>query len=464
MNDIYDSVLLVHYLYWELRRLKGSAEDFQQMFEEVATRSKDRFIRVRPYGHFGDRKCDGLYWGDGTAYQVYSPDEIKQAATRRKIEEDLAGAVEHWGADLKRWVFVFNVRRGLSATVVQLLLDKKKQYPQVAIEPMSNDDLWKMACELTVQDRVEILGPPPGYEGLFPISAALPGAIRERLRDGRFVIVQDILSPINVLDAMEALKPNQALGPPLFVQPPAYVGAWELAARHQETLVNDAVASSREKLPLFAVFSLSPIPLVVHLGYLLSDRVKVEAFQFHRDRGTWSWDERVADTEAHFVVDGVPEEPIDQPVEAAIRISLSARIRGEDTIAAVGALPIEVDVTVPQPDVGWLVSRSQLVEFGRVVRRVLADLRVVAPNLQRIHCFCAAPTGACIAVGQAINPRMNPPVALYEYDRRRNPRYEHVFDLRIALESRRRNIAPPCRAPELMAQCPYPARHPDPAA
>jgi hypothetical protein len=43
-----------------------------------------------PYGNIGDRKCDGLYFLEGVVFQVYSPDELKQAQVARKIEEDLA--------------------------------------------------------------------------------------------------------------------------------------------------------------------------------------------------------------------------------------------------------------------------------------------------------------------------------------------------------------------------------------
>lgn len=52
---------------------------------------------MRPYGNIGDRKNDGMLLDEeaDVVYQVYSPDELKQAETK-KIEEDLKGAVDHW--------------------------------------------------------------------------------------------------------------------------------------------------------------------------------------------------------------------------------------------------------------------------------------------------------------------------------------------------------------------------------
>lgn len=51
------------------------------------------FERIRPYGKFGDRKCDGLIESEGIVFQVYSPDELKQSEVQKKIDEDLNGAV-----------------------------------------------------------------------------------------------------------------------------------------------------------------------------------------------------------------------------------------------------------------------------------------------------------------------------------------------------------------------------------
>ncbi len=428
MTETYDICTYVHWLYWRLRCLEASGDQFQRLFEDVAARCHDHFVRVRPYGKLGDRKCDGLYWGNGTVYQVYSPDEMKESQTRAKIEEDLSGAVEHWGEKLNRWVFVYNVRKGLPPDVPQLLLNQSRLYPNITIEPMSNDDLWKIVKKLPAQDRVEILGPPPGYETLFPLKAALPEELAHRLQNGRFVIVQDILSPINVADAVQALEPNPPFAPPLFVRPPS-VPDWELAAEYQKAVVEDAVQRSREQLPRFAVFSLSPVPLAVHLGFLLSDRIEVEPFQFDRDRKTWCWGTSPGPADSEFIISGMPEAVVQEPAEAVIRVSLSAHIQAPDSIQLNEEPSIDIELSVATPDVMWLTSPHQLVEFGRAFRRILADIRRDVPNCPRIHLLYAGPTGGAIVAGQAINPRMNPPVLLYEYDRAKRPRYSHVLTL-----------------------------------
>ncbi len=431
MTKLYDPATLYHWLFWQLRCFKASPMEFQHLFEEVAKRAHMQFVPIRPHGKLGDRKADGLYFGEGTVFQVYAPDDMTRAKLLKKIKEDLEGAAKEWGDDLKEWVFVYNVRRGVPADVPKILKAEARRYPLIAVRCLSNDSLWTIVRDLPVQDRVEILGPSPELEELFPLAATLPSVVQDRLRTGKFVIVQDTLSPINIQDALAAIAPAQALGPPLYLPRWTMETAWELAADHQHGLVEAAMERSRELLPRFAVFSLAPIPLAIHLGFLFSDRVEVEPFQFDRDRRTWVWDNNVTHPDKSFLVHGLPNAPRPiGPVEAALRVSISDRVTPEQTAATVGRLPIEVDLVVPHPDVTWLKHPDQLVGFAQAFRGTLKAIREASPNCGRVHLFFAGPTGAAIVAGQTINPRMNPPVVLYEYDRRKEPHYTSVLTLR----------------------------------
>jgi hypothetical protein len=86
----YDPFTLNHWLWWKLRCHEATPTEFQALFENVMKRVDAAFVPIRPYGNIGDRKCDGLYFLEGVVFQVYSPDELKQAQVARKIEEDLA--------------------------------------------------------------------------------------------------------------------------------------------------------------------------------------------------------------------------------------------------------------------------------------------------------------------------------------------------------------------------------------
>ncbi len=427
-SERYDPVMYVYHCFWRLKCLEAGFMEFQRLFEEVATRVGWQFLRIKPHGRHGDKKADGLFFVEGAVFQVYAPDEMKLKDTLKKIEDDLAGAVREWGANLKQWVFVYNDRRGLAPDIPALLYAERQNYPHISIDTLSADDMWKVVRDLPLRDRVEILGPPPGYEGIFPLTMAAPEEVQKRLRNSRFVVIQDILSPINIQDALRAMGRARPLAPPLFLRG-ARDSSWEVAADLQRRLVDEAIEESRERLPRFAVFSLAPIPLAIHLGFLLSDRVEVEPYQYDRDRRTWAWNTSVTSFEVAFEITGLPNDPAGEPVEVALRVSLSARVRHEQTAATVGRLPVEVDLALLEPDVMWLKNPDQLTAFAGKFRHVLSAIREAVPHCRQIHLFFAGPTGSAIVAGQAINPRMNPPVLLYEYSRQKTPPYEHVLTL-----------------------------------
>ncbi|HKW93418.1 MAG TPA: SAVED domain-containing protein [Methylomirabilota bacterium] len=211
-----------------------------------------------------------------------------------------------------------------------MLLEQRKKHEAIAIEAWSSDALWEKARGLTLQQRCEILGPPAGYEPLFAMGG-VGGREAGDLREGRILIVQDIASPIDLGAIVEAIRPDVPLGPPVFVRPAP--GDWTEAVAYQRQVVSEALARSRDLRPRFAVFSLAPIPLAVHLGFALSDRVDAAPYQFHRDRRSWTWgDERI---EPSISVSGLPDAPVPGAPEAIIRVSLSARIAAEDTAAVV---------------------------------------------------------------------------------------------------------------------------------
>ena len=50
----------------------------------------------RPWGRQGDEKNDGTLKSEKTLFQVYAPNELKVAQTKKKIREDFEGAKQHW--------------------------------------------------------------------------------------------------------------------------------------------------------------------------------------------------------------------------------------------------------------------------------------------------------------------------------------------------------------------------------
>jgi hypothetical protein len=188
------------------------------------------------------------------------------------------------------------------------------------------------------------------------------------------------------------------------------------------------------------VFSLSPIPLTIHLGYCLSARREVATFQYHNhhDRHSWCWPAHLAHVDTDITMHGLPNARIPEPCEGVIRISLSALIHPEETAEVVPRARVCVDLRVQTPATTWLVAPSQVEAVRRVFRHVLGQLRSLVPHCTRLHLFYAGPPPVAVVIGQEINPRMNPRIVLYDYARSATPRYRAVLTLPVMGEREER--------------------------
>lgn len=423
----YDPITLNQWLWFKYRCHECTPTEFQRLFEEVMKRYKPEFMQIRPYGNIGDRKMDGLLRADSAVFQVYSPDDLTQAEVIKKIDEDLDGAVEEWGDGMKSWTFVYNVRRGLPPDIPRILNQKQAQYPEVRLEHISNDRLWEIARDLTAQQRAEILGAPIGYEKYFMHSGDNRSfRSAEDNDDSWIVLIQDVINPIDIRAVIDALKPSSMFGAPIYLRPPR--ASWEEAANYQRQLILDLFEKCRNTFPpRFAVFSIAPIPLIVQLGFLLTYSIPTRYFKVHLDSQTWLWPTEYIETK--FDIAGIPAELVTAECEVVIRVSLSEKVGKHETDQVVSDAPVQIDISVDDTSLTWLRSLNQVTEFAMVFRSVLSEIRQKIIGCQHIHLFMAVPAPIALVAGQQINPRMNPPVRLYEYARNRKPRYQYAFTL-----------------------------------
>jgi len=318
---------------------------------------------------------------------------------------------------------------------IQASEERMKGVVQQAIQRIEQQDetLDQIAGGIeTIKQRTELFDMPYGPDGSNKQSndSAQSEIPSVSTQDVWIVLIQDVLVPIDVDVALEATKPSKAFGDPVFIRPD--LSSWADAAEYQRNLVADLLKKSRHFLPpRFAVFSVAPIPLIMQLGFLLSDSVRVRYFKLHVDDQSWQWpteEEYQVDHEIH--VDGLPIEPILHPIEVVLRVSLSATVGRNETEVIVPNAPLQIDISVERPDLMWIRSPLQLSSIVSVVRKVLTEIRSEVPNCESIHLFSAVPAPCALAIGQQINPRMNPPVHIYEYSRQKTPRYEYALTLK----------------------------------
>ena len=164
---------------FERNYLKMRGSEFQNFFADLMEKRypKGDFVRVRPWGHAGDRKNDGYLKSERTLFQLYAPNEMTEAKALNKIDEDFKGALPYWKDHFDTWVFVHNAWGGLGPGITKKLLDLDLAHEEVTVTSWGLEDLKKELFCLPEEEIQDILGPAPalkdflqiGFEDLTPI-------------------------------------------------------------------------------------------------------------------------------------------------------------------------------------------------------------------------------------------------------------------------------------------------------
>lgn len=205
---------------------------------------------------------------------------------------------------------------------------------------------------------------------------------------------------------------------------------FEVCAQQIDTLaarLSDAVR--RDELNRLAVFAFARIPVLVHLGARLDDKLPTVLFQRHRvdDANAWRW----------------PTEPTASPnfsckrVQTgaddfiALVVSLSGTIQLKELPADVHerATIFEIAPEAPATAGPTLIdSPPALQQFESTVRRYLADVEHDYGKLPSIALFAAVPVSAAVTLGRVLMPHVSP--AWEVYDRDEQNRFFRALEVR----------------------------------
>jgi len=162
--------------------LKSKGNTFQEFFEKLMGLAyKTDFMACRPWGNRGDRKNDGFLKSEQRLFQVYAPNEMKEAEAIKKITEDFEGAKEHWGTTFNKWTFVHNADDGLPPHVQKVLLDFQQAKKNGNIDTWGLEELRTVFRKISLEDKQTWLGLAPtaetkmrlGFSDLQPVLESL---------------------------------------------------------------------------------------------------------------------------------------------------------------------------------------------------------------------------------------------------------------------------------------------------
>jgi SMODS-associated and fused to various effectors sensor domain/HNH endonuclease len=166
-----------------------------------------------------------------------------------------------------------------------------------------------------------------------------------------------------------------------------------------------------------ALFALAPIPVLIFLGNILTNKVTVDFFQRHRDTGAWAWKAEGAPAVYTWrCVQGGTDRS-----QVAIILSLSGTIDRS-------TLPAEIDTSFAVYEMGlegqeptptFLNTKADLGAFQTRYREAIAAIVREHGLIEEVAVFPAVPVPVAVACGHELLPKVHPALNVYDYDKRK---------------------------------------------
>lgn len=160
----------------------------------------------------------------------------------------------------------------------------------------------------------------------------------------------------------------------------------------------------------FSLFAMAPIPLLIQLGALFTDKISVDVYQPIREPKTWKWQEY---PDGFEILIKEPEVFGKQPV---LIISLSDRICHERITRIIGEDVAIWELTVDEPFLhnDFMRSPAQLSIFRTTIRKLMVAIQQKHGNDIPLLVFPAMPISCAVEMGRSRMPKANMPWTIYD--------------------------------------------------
>jgi hypothetical protein len=164
-----------------------------------------------------------------------------------------------------------------------------------------------------------------------------------------------------------------------------------------------------------SLFAMGPIPLLVHLGRELSDKVELDLYQRHRDTEDWRW--KSSGTPVEFTVRTVRQGANSSSV--ALCLSLSGSIHADSLPPPVDGRFTVYELTLANmvPTPLFLNMQDDLTRFRLTYQSVLRMIGKHHPGIRDLHLFPAVPAPIAVLCGRELLPKIDPKLLVYDADK-----------------------------------------------
>ncbi|MED4632866.1 SAVED domain-containing protein [Peribacillus frigoritolerans] len=201
---------------------------------------------------------------------------------------------------------------------------------------------------------------------------------------------------------------------------------WEEARKQNEEFFERIVQAKKEYsgTKLF-VFALSPIPLLIHLGQLISDTVPVVVYQYDRQIQKWCLEDSGEVAEEQIINVEISKDKQDSLV---VTVQVSGIIAEKEVSEAIKTPYQHLDIRIEKPGIDAVIYSHDIKIIKEAFRKYVYDLQD-HHHFKEIHLFYYGPAGLAVELGRTINDSMLPEVHIYEHNRRGERKYTRAITI-----------------------------------
>jgi hypothetical protein len=224
----------------------------------------------------------------------------------------------------------------------------------------------------------------------------------------------------DIQEAVEPMYPTNKIGIEIDLtktpadDSPVY---WMSKKREIRSIVDRILSPSiaTNDIDHLSVFALGPIPLLMHLGNCLSNKVPTELFQRHRHNEKWAW--KKSGKATLYKINNYQAKNSGDNV--ALILSLSGSVARErlPTPIRLESPIFEITLLERDPSPTYLNTKDCLRNFRLIYRDCISQIMTKHPKTKTIHMFCAVPAPIAVLCGRELLHKADPTVAVYDFDK-----------------------------------------------
>ncbi len=207
---------------------------------------------------------------------------------------------------------------------------------------------------------------------------------------------------------------------------------WREAAARQENLVEDKLKPLLQKFPDYEViyFGAAPIPLAIHLGYLMEDWRRVNIFlRHHKEIEGQRWYQSLDNENLpspKLAVNGIPSDFFGTKEDVIVKVQVSYAINDDEvkkSIISDVAKTVNISLEKVQLDLNVQQCYEITDRFEDALKAIVDNL----PNIHTIHLIATVPVGLAFLFGRKIRSNINRPIQTYQYNKNADFPYNPVL-------------------------------------